>query len=178
MARDFPRQYHKEVKPSKRMAYLIRNAQCGRFDPSMYLPFRRQRWDTFRELNLKPANTQKCYVCKKQAAEWHHIVFVCRGGADRLSNLVPLCITCHKTVHRGNTGAHRRPKKKPFISPFRKPTQLVVYVPPQMVKTSLIESATYSSSCPETVVGRDILNVVNNGGDLQPAPPIQGMSLS
>jgi len=30
----------------------------------------------------------------------HHVVPLCFGGTDELDNLIPLCRTCHRIVHR------------------------------------------------------------------------------
>lgn len=51
----------------------------------------------------------RCQICGQQATDTHHIQFQCTAVADKvpsgdhvhhLSNLVPLCKTCHQAVHR------------------------------------------------------------------------------
>ena len=53
-----------------------------------------------------------CYVCDKRAEDVHHIKFQCTADSNNIidtsivkdvkSNLVPLCKTCHNSVHNGN----------------------------------------------------------------------------
>ena len=50
-----------------------------------------------------------CELCKKPAPfndkdgnpylESHHVIWLSRGGADKLSNTVALCPNCHKKMH-------------------------------------------------------------------------------
>jgi hypothetical protein len=42
----------------------------------------------------------KCYNCgSKEHIEYHHIVPVVYGGTNKLSNIVPLCVSCHYKAH-------------------------------------------------------------------------------
>lgn len=44
----------------------------------------------------------KCACCKREVRlEIHHIVPVSLGGSDEITNLVPLCESCHKAAHIG-----------------------------------------------------------------------------
>lgn len=67
----------------------------------------------------------RCANCgSEDDLEIHHIVPVSLGGNDTISNLVPLCFSCHKAAHNGrdihkylrSTGRSRggRPSKMPF----------------------------------------------------------------
>lgn len=40
-----------------------------------------------------------CSNCDEKAEHLHHVVPASLGGSDRLTNLVPLCISCHSIVH-------------------------------------------------------------------------------
>lgn len=46
-----------------------------------------------------------CQCCKGESGdsslEVHHIVYRSQGGTDDPSNLITLCKTCHKAVHKG-----------------------------------------------------------------------------
>lgn len=41
----------------------------------------------------------RCISCDRTDITWHHVVPVEIGGADRISNIVPLCKDCHMNVH-------------------------------------------------------------------------------
>jgi len=45
----------------------------------------------------------QCQQCGKQKVrlEAHHIIFREQGGKDTLTNLLTLCVACHKEVHQG-----------------------------------------------------------------------------
>lgn len=55
-----------------------------------------------------------CYNCGSQGdIEYHHIVPLRLGGTNKISNIVPLCYSCHKAAHFGRDIAkHRKPAKK------------------------------------------------------------------
>lgn len=41
----------------------------------------------------------RCVSCDRTDITWHHVVPIEIGGADRISNIVPLCHDCHMNVH-------------------------------------------------------------------------------
>lgn len=54
----------------------------------------------------------KCASCgNDDELEIHHIVPLCLGGTNNLTNLVPLCHRCHKAAHCGQHLSHYSPKK-------------------------------------------------------------------
>ena len=54
-------------------------------------------------LRIKPKMAQlkgdKCFYCGAPAEEYHHIVPRHMGGDNRLENIVPMCIDCHRKAH-------------------------------------------------------------------------------
>lgn len=49
--------------------------------------------------------------------EYHHIVPLCVGGTNRLTNIVPVCLRCHKAIHgekdyREYAATKKKPEKK------------------------------------------------------------------
>lgn len=58
-----------------------------------------------------------CALCGMAGAEVHHIKAKRRGGSNKLSNLVPLCRSCHRQVEqRNSTASHLLGKKRPLRS--------------------------------------------------------------
>lgn len=51
-----------------------------------------------REIKNK-LTSKKCRICGKPAYCMHHILPLCKGGDNRKSNLIPVCIECHKKIH-------------------------------------------------------------------------------
>ncbi len=65
-------------------------------------------------------DSYKCQYChgkhRDSMLEVHHIIFRSQGGSDEAENLVTLCHTCHKSLHRGEyvlklSGKHKRQLK-------------------------------------------------------------------
>ena len=55
--------------------------------------------ESFRNV-LKEELGEYCYNCgSKEYIEYHHIVPVIYGGTNRLTNIVPLCVSCHYKAH-------------------------------------------------------------------------------
>ena len=51
----------------------------------------------------------KCANCgSKENLEIHHIVPLSLGGTNNITNLVPLCYSCHKAAHQGRHLSHYR----------------------------------------------------------------------
>lgn len=114
----------------KRLTFLRNNITAGRPITNFDAINRRRAFDFYRENELGPASAEPCYICLKDAEQWHHIVPVHRGGRDSYLNLVPLCHICHKRVHRQSVVRSNR-KEKPFINPRVTPVITMVYVPPK-----------------------------------------------
>jgi 5-methylcytosine-specific restriction endonuclease McrA len=41
----------------------------------------------------------RCWLCSAEANHRHHIVPIEQGGRNIKKNIVPLCVTCHRSVH-------------------------------------------------------------------------------
>lgn len=42
----------------------------------------------------------ECVNCgSTEMIEYHHIVPICQGGTNKMSNIVPVCNRCHKAIH-------------------------------------------------------------------------------
>ena len=48
---------------------------------------------------LRDMQNNKCFMCKNDIMDFHHIVPRSKGGSDNIKNLVGLCPECHKKVH-------------------------------------------------------------------------------
>jgi 5-methylcytosine-specific restriction endonuclease McrA len=57
-------------------------------------------WQIIRKIVMRKWG-RKCCNCKQAEGriDIHHIVPLGVGGSNRLSNLRPLCLQCHKAVH-------------------------------------------------------------------------------
>lgn len=60
----------------------------------------------------------RCANCgSDDHVEYHHIVPLCAGGTNNITNIVPLCRKCHLAAHsalprKGHAGKGGRPRKK------------------------------------------------------------------
>lgn len=54
-----------------------------------------------------------CQICgaKNTRLEVHHIVYRSKGGTDDEDNLITLCESCHKKIHKGEINVSLKPKK-------------------------------------------------------------------
>lgn len=54
-----------------------------------------------------------CQICgaKHIRLEVHHIVYRSKGGTDDEDNLITLCESCHKKIHKGEINVNLKPKK-------------------------------------------------------------------
>lgn len=58
-----------------------------------------------RQAVLDRDNAQ-CVLCGtggENRLQLHHVVYRSQGGAHRPENLVVVCMTCHESIHRGDT---------------------------------------------------------------------------
>ncbi len=117
MALDVPTKDPYSVRPKRRMDFLKMNCASGRSYPNMDLFARRERFSQYKQLFLPPINTVRCYItgCQNCPEEYHHVVHLSRGGRDTKRNIVPLCKSHHKQVHRhnkvrGNRQAYKTPQ--------------------------------------------------------------------
>lgn len=59
------------------------------------------RKKSFRK-SVKVELGEECVCCgSTDQIEYHHIVPLHLGGTNRISNIVPLCYSCHKAAHNG-----------------------------------------------------------------------------
>lgn len=71
---------------------LYRNAKFGKFNTGENYKILRTAWI--------PAVSGNCEVCKKNIAYCkHHIVPLSRGGNNSDTNLINICLDCHKKIH-------------------------------------------------------------------------------
>jgi 5-methylcytosine-specific restriction endonuclease McrA len=70
-----------------------------RLDPDAY--------DRLRQLVLKRDGWRCQYCGRASGLEVHHIRSRSRLGDDAESNLIALCVTCHKAAHSGPAGKRR-----------------------------------------------------------------------
>ncbi len=69
--------------------------------------------------SAKRAGINYCQACMRdtdnlgnyEQIETHHIVQICDGGEDELSNLMFLCTACHNLIHHQRTYLNRHTKK-------------------------------------------------------------------
>jgi len=134
MAISFPKKKYSSVKLKDRLDWLRKHGSAGtpREWTGQALQFRRGRYADYKRKHLPATNPYiKCYCCdKKGYDQWHHIVYLSRGGHDCPQNLVPLCLSCHKKVHRFDPVRMNREKKKELPTAFRTPVVGFVYIPP------------------------------------------------
>ena len=55
-------------------------------------------YNTYRKIKIE-LKAKKCRICGKPAYCLHHILPLCKGGDNRQSNLIPVCLECHKKIH-------------------------------------------------------------------------------
>ncbi len=66
----------------------------------MYDKLRQEFQGELFRLNMKSELGNKCVNCgSTENIEYHHIVPLKNGGTNNLSNIVPLCETCHYKAH-------------------------------------------------------------------------------
>ena len=156
-----PRKHPNSIKKTKRLEWLESHRHAGlRYCIGEKQRARRKLAYSQFKKGMPPACSQLCYVCDLNAIHWHHIVHLSKGGANNLRNLVPLCKSCHKKVHRFDpTRNNRRPgqsrKDKKVLSNLE---GKIAYIPPKGSliakidpfdvqkenKVSLLESAMYN----------------------------------
>ena len=60
----------------------------------------------------------RCISCDRTDITWHHVVPIECGGADRISNIVPLCKDCHMNVHAQKSLAERMADRRARLGNF------------------------------------------------------------
>lgn len=134
MAIKHPNCRHWKIPKKRRFRFLRENLEAGKYERDFDSVNRRKSFVFYRDNGGLPRiSTKKCYVCEfKVANHWHHIVPIRKGGDDTDRNLVPLCVGCHKKVHRrGVIRPNRDEKGRRFVSPLTSITK-IVYVPPSL----------------------------------------------
>lgn len=82
-------------------------------------------WRTLREQCFNTFG-RSCLVCSERATEVDHIIEVADGGEDTLSNLQPLCKSCHAR----KTAANRLKRRAVFSNSSATPDSLYVSFSP------------------------------------------------
>lgn len=133
-----PKKKPEQIDKKDRLDWLRTHCTAGRYLGTVEVERRRKRFVEYR-LRLASIYSKLCYVCDKKADHYHHIVYLSRGGSNGPKNIVPMCATCHKKVHRHDPvrGNRRMALEKLKLlkvqaeSPLRKPVLLMEYVPPK-----------------------------------------------
>ncbi len=101
---------HRECTPTVRISPLLERSTCRR-KPKRKTPFpwwlRTRKgyaryldspeWWEFRE-RYKAKHPMVCASCDGPAAQLHHTTYR-NVGRERLTDVVPLCVRCHRTAH-------------------------------------------------------------------------------
>ena len=61
-----------------------------------------RNWTKEHRDELISAHGLKCVSCGEDDSNlivWHHIVPLANGGEDSISNIIPVCLSCHKKIH-------------------------------------------------------------------------------
>lgn len=67
---------------------------------------------SFKQL-LEKEKGRVCVCCGSTlGVEYHHILPICLGGDNRLSNIQPVCNSCHKLIHGGRVNKMWRDENK------------------------------------------------------------------
>ena len=78
-----------------------KNAQHGFCSPKCRRAARGSGWRFVREAALiRDEDTCQDCAATECSLEVHHLVALCRGGDNKLTNLVSLCRECHRARHR------------------------------------------------------------------------------
>lgn len=109
--------HEKEIKFIKSVLPIAEVViETGQFDPHLLKnPEMNRHWGYQKGTNYGFENTKAmvlnrdqytCQCCKGKhkdsKLEVHHIVFRSQGGSDDETNLITLCSTCHKRIHKGD----------------------------------------------------------------------------
>lgn len=65
----------------------------------------------YKSKGLDKCDVLFCAVCGKVATNLHHIKYKSQGGNDDVSNLIPLCYSCHASHHNKNIPTTKELKK-------------------------------------------------------------------
>jgi 5-methylcytosine-specific restriction endonuclease McrA len=81
--------------------FVPKNAQHGFCSPKCRRAARGAGWRFVREAALR-RDKDTCQDCAAEDCplEVHHIIALCKGGSNKLTNLVSLCRGCHKARHK------------------------------------------------------------------------------
>jgi 5-methylcytosine-specific restriction endonuclease McrA len=81
--------------------FTPKNAQHGFCSPACRKAARGAQWTMIRKAALR-RDAHTCQDCSKTDCrlEVHHLVPLCKGGDNRLTNLKTLCVPCHRRRHR------------------------------------------------------------------------------
>ncbi len=129
----YPRNNYKGVPPKRRFQFLQVKSRSGKKIKILNIIERRLKFEAFKVAWLPVISEMSCWACQQAAEHWHHIIPISKGGYDGYKNLLPLCISCHKRVHRFyKVRNNRQPQRdKLYKSAFVKPKIELIYVPPK-----------------------------------------------
>lgn len=81
--------------------FAPKNAQHGFCSETCRRAARGSQWRQVRKAALR-RDSHTCQDCKAAECrlEVHHLVPLCKGGDNKLYNLLTLCVICHRSRHR------------------------------------------------------------------------------
>ena len=121
-----------KIPKNDRYKFLRDSMKKGKWVDSIQVMVFRKEFGVLANV-LVNIKLSKCYLCNKQAHHRHHVIPLCRGGRNDISNIVPLCVKCHKkfSINRLNNWKQRNQPIKPWVpkgfkSPFTVRNDVVI----------------------------------------------------
>lgn len=101
------------IKPENRLAFLKAHVKVIKVERTpLEISQCRSGFDYSKYRMFPMAASCKCYLCGGRATLRHHVVPLAQGGRNRTNNIVPLCHSCHITVHPHMQPGHKRTRNR------------------------------------------------------------------
>lgn len=97
---------------------------------------------------IKKAPVECCNCGSDKQIEYHHIVPLCFGGKDEISNIVPLCKSCHCKAHGKvwrKASSNKKSGRKPMVEYEIAKEYIQKYFAGEIVAPDLIEKLNLNS---------------------------------